>query len=71
MCIRDRPGGLLIYGIPNFKLENLTKVNQINHGTAHTALSDATACFEIAKKIKTGAPDIWDSIIGSPDEDTC
>ena len=51
-------------GKPNFKLENLTKVNQINHGTAHTALSDATACFEIAKKIKTGAPDIWDSIIG-------
>ena len=49
-------------GKPNFKLENLTKVNQINHGDAHTALNDTLACFEIAKKIKTNAPDIWDAI---------
>ena len=47
---------------PSFKLENLTKVNQIDHSNAHDAIGDVNATIELAKKIKSKAPEIWDSI---------
>ena len=47
----------------SFKLENLTKVNQIDHSNAHDAIADVTATLELAKKMKTAAPEVWDSLL--------
>ena len=37
---------------PVFKLEELTKVNQISHENAHDAMGDVIATLELTKKIK-------------------
>ena len=48
---------------PSFKLENLTKVNQVTHDNAHDAMGDVVATLELAKKIRSKASDIWDSLL--------
>ncbi len=50
-----RPGGInwpQIDGKVSFKLENLTKANNITHESAHDALSDVYATIAVAKLIK-------------------
>ncbi|WP_440056094.1 exodeoxyribonuclease I [Pseudoalteromonas sp. T1lg65] len=47
-------------GTPSFRLEHLTKANNIDHGAAHDALSDVTATIALAKLIKTKQPKLYD-----------
>ena len=47
----------------SFKLRDLTKVNQIDHRNAHDAIADVMATLELAKKIKSNAPGVWDSLL--------
>ena len=47
----------------SFKLEDLAKVNQIDHSNAHDAIADVMATIELAKKIKNKASDVWDSLL--------
>lgn len=47
-------------GKPCFKLEELTKANNIGHEDAHDALSDVHATIAIAKLIKTSHPKLYD-----------
>ena len=47
----------------SFKLGDLTKVNQIDHKNAHDAIGDVMATLELAKKIKSKAPEVWDSLL--------
>lgn len=48
---------------PSFKLQNLTKVNQVVHDNAHDAMGDVIATMEIAKKIKNNAGEVWDALL--------
>jgi len=48
---------------PSFKLENLTRVNQIAHDNAHDAMGDVIATLELAKKIKDKAGEVWDALL--------
>jgi exodeoxyribonuclease-1 len=47
-------------GKPCFKLEELTKANNIGHEDAHDALSDVHATIAIAKLIKSHHPKLYD-----------
>lgn len=47
-------------GNPCFKLEELTKANNIGHEDAHDALSDVHATIAIAKLIKSHHPKLYD-----------
>ena len=47
-------------GHPSFKLEDLTKANDISHGSAHDALSDVRATIELAKRLRTAQPRLFD-----------
>ena len=46
-------------GKPSYKLENIAKNNNIEHLSAHDALSDVYATMGLAKLIKDKAPDYW------------
>lgn len=47
-------------GRVSFKLELLTKANDIEHGAAHDAYSDVAATIALAKLIKTRQPKLYD-----------
>lgn len=47
-------------GRPSFKLEHLSRANQLAHEAAHDALSDVRATIALAKLIKTRQPRLWD-----------
>ncbi|MDF7669772.1 exodeoxyribonuclease I [Orbaceae bacterium ESL0721] len=47
-------------GLPSFRLEHLTKANQISHEHAHDAMSDVYATIAIAKLIKEKQPKLFD-----------
>ncbi len=47
-------------GIPSFRLELLTKANDIEHSHAHDAMSDVYATIEMAKLIKQRQPKLFD-----------
>ncbi len=47
-------------GSLSFKLEDLTKANNISHQSAHDALSDVYATIAIAKMIKQQQPKLYD-----------
>ena len=47
-------------GLPVYKLEELTKHNQIEHGSAHDALSDVRATIGMAKLIYQNHPKIFE-----------
>lgn len=63
-CYALRPEGITWCfdeeGKPSFKLENLTRANQIGHEQAHDALSDVLATIAMAKLIKTAQPRLFD-----------
>lgn len=46
--------------VPSFKLELLTKANDITHQQAHDAMSDVYATIAMAKLIKTKQPKLFD-----------
>ncbi|KGQ64608.1 exonuclease I [Gallibacterium anatis 7990] len=47
-------------GMPSFRLELLTKANNIEHSHAHDAMSDVYATIEMAKLIKQQQPKLFD-----------
>ncbi len=63
-CYAFRPEGIAWPekedGSPSFKLEDLTKANQLNHEKAHDAMSDVYATIAIAKLIKKVQPKLFD-----------
>ena len=50
-------------GKPSFKLEHLTAANDIDHTSAHDALSDVTATIAMAKLIKQRQPKLFDYVV--------
>lgn len=62
-CYALRPQGinwpLHDNGSPSFRLEHLTKANNLQHEQAHDALSDVYATIAIAKLIKTTQPKLF------------
>jgi exodeoxyribonuclease-1 len=58
-----RPQGIqwpVVDGKPTNRLELLTKVNAIDHVTAHDALSDVTACIAVARLVQQKQPKLFD-----------
>lgn len=49
-------------GSPSFKLEDITKANDIHHEAAHDALSDIYATIAVAKLIKSNQPKLYDYV---------
>ncbi len=47
-------------GTPVFKLEELAKANELEHGQAHDALSDVRATIALAKLIRQHQPKLYD-----------
>jgi len=47
-------------GRPSFRLEQLTRVNGLDHEAAHDALSDVRATLALARLVKTRQPRLWD-----------
>ena len=47
-------------GRPSFKLEHLTAANGLMHEDAHDALADVRATVDLARKLKTAQPKLWD-----------
>ncbi|AWG95083.1 exodeoxyribonuclease I [Actinobacillus pleuropneumoniae] len=62
-CYALRPDGIEWVidenGVPNFKLENLTKANGIAHENAHDAMADVYATIAMAKLIKQKQPKLF------------
>ncbi|RTE87308.1 MULTISPECIES: exodeoxyribonuclease I [Gammaproteobacteria] len=63
-CYALRPEGITWPekedGSVSLKLEDLSRVNQLDHGKAHDALSDVYASIALAKLIKTKHPKLFD-----------
>jgi len=63
-CYALRPEGinwpLNEQGLPSFKLQDLTKANNIQHQGAHDAMSDVYATIAVAKLIKEKQPKLFD-----------
>lgn len=63
-CYALRPAGinwpLNEEGLPSFKLQDLTKANDIQHQGAHDAMSDVYATIAVAKLIKERQPKLFD-----------
>lgn len=50
-------------GTPSLRLEDLTKANGIEHGSAHDALSDVYATIAMAKLVKERQPKLFEYVI--------
>ena len=65
-CYALRPDGiewpLNDDGSPSFRLELLTRANNISHEGAHDAVSDVIATIEMAKLIKQEQPKLYDFV---------
>lgn len=63
-CYALRPDGINWpeneEGFISFKLENLSVANGIEHTNAHDAMADVIATIEMAKKIKSAQPKLFD-----------
>jgi exodeoxyribonuclease-1 len=63
-CYALRPEGITWplndQGLPSFKLQDLTKANNIQHHGAHDAMSDVYATIAVAKLIKERQPKLFD-----------
>jgi len=63
-CYALRPEGinwpLNEQGLPSFKLQDLTKANDIQHQDAHDAMSDVYATIAVAKLIKERQPKLFE-----------
>lgn len=47
-------------GLPSYRLEEMTRANDLDHGQAHDALSDVRATVALGRLIKTRQPRLWD-----------
>ena len=52
-------------GNDSFKLQDLAEVGNFNHGVSHSSTVDCLNTIEVAKKVKQGAPEIWESSLKS------
>jgi exodeoxyribonuclease-1 len=50
-------------GVPNFKLQNLTAENDIQHEGAHDAMADVYATIAVAKLIKKAQPKLFSYLL--------
>ncbi|MCG8415211.1 MAG: exodeoxyribonuclease I [Pseudomonadales bacterium] len=68
LCAATRPEGIRWPkkedGSNSFRLEELTKANDIEHAAAHDALSDVLATIEFARLIKQQQPRLYDYVFG-------
>jgi exodeoxyribonuclease-1 len=66
-CYALRPEGINWpeneQGLPSFRLEHLTKANNIEHENAHDAMADVYATIGIAKLIKQAQPRLFDYLL--------
>ena len=62
-----RPGLLTVptddAGRPRYALDRIAPANGHAHADAHDALADAQAALHMARIVKTGAPDCWNTFI--------
>lgn len=58
-------------GKPSFKLEHLTKANNLAHEQAHDALSDVYATIAVAKLIKQQQPKLFDYLFNLRKKQAC
>jgi exodeoxyribonuclease-1 len=72
MCYALRPAGvewpLHEPGKPSFRLEDLSAANDIRHEGAHDALADVRATIDLARRIKTAQPRLFDWALGMRDQ---
>ena len=52
-------------GNDSFKLQDLAEVGNFNHGVSHSSTVDCLNTIEVAKKVKQGAPEIWEASLKS------
>ena len=52
-------------GNDSFKLQDLAEVGNFNHGISHSSTVDCLNTIEVAKKVKQGAPEIWEASLKS------
>lgn len=50
-------------GLPSFRLEHLTKANDIEHSNAHDAMADVYATIAMAQLVKTHQPRLFDYLL--------
>lgn len=66
LCAVVRPEGIRWpqseTGHVSFRLEELTRVNEIEHGNAHDALSDVHATIAMARLVKEQQPKLYDYV---------
>ena len=64
LCYALRPQGLewpeREPGVPSFRLEHLSAANGIAHEDAHDALSDVRATIELARRLRTAQPRLFE-----------
>lgn len=49
-------------GAPSFRLEDLTRANNIHHDQAHDALADVRATIKLVKKVRQAQPRLYDYV---------
>ncbi len=54
-------------GSPSFRLEDLAAANGLDTSRAHDALADVEATLEMARKLRTAQPRLWDWCLGLRD----
>ncbi len=68
LCAATRPEGInwpkKEDGSNSFKLEDLTRANDIHHADAHDALADVLATIELAKLIRREQPKLYQYVYG-------
>ncbi|MBF7072938.1 exodeoxyribonuclease I [Glaciecola sp. MH2013] len=73
-CYALRPEGITWpkheNGLPSFRLEDLTKANDVLHENAHDAISDVKATIAMAKLIKEKQPKLYDFYFGLRNKNT-
>lgn len=66
LCAATRPEGIAWPrkedGTVSFRLDQLTVVNDIEHGAAHDALADVIATIEMAKLVRQAQPKLYDYV---------
>ncbi len=55
---------------PSFRLEDLTRANAIEHGSAHEALADVQATIALARLLKARQPRLFEWALGLRDQKT-
>ena len=67
MCYALRPQGVewpLREGKPSFKLQDLAAANDLSRAQAHDAASDVVTTIDLARRLKSVQPRLWDFYFG-------